>query len=53
MKFMPIMRDLLPNNHNIHLPKTRTSFGIFNISYQGPKICNYLDESEKNYLISN
>ena len=35
------------------LPKTRTNFGIFNIRYQGLKIWNSLDESDKNYLISN
>ena len=32
------------------LPKTRTNFGIFNIRYQGPKIWNSLDVSDKKLL---
>ena len=43
----------LASKQSYSLPKTRTNFGIFNIRYQGPKIWNSLDETDKNYLISN
>ena len=52
MKFMPTIRDLLPNNLNIHCPKPELVLESSTLSYQGPKICNSLDESEKKYLIS-
>ena len=41
----------LASKQSYSLPKTRTNFGIFNMRYQGPKIWNFLDESDKkNYL---
>ena len=40
----------LASKQSYSLPKTRTNFGIFNIRYQGPKIWNSLDESDKKLL---
>ena len=40
----------LASRQSYSLPKTRTNFGIFNIRYQGPKIWNSLDESDKKLL---
>ena len=42
----------LASKQSYSLPKTRTNFGIFNIRYQGPKIWNSLDESDKKLLKS-
>ena len=54
------LNDLLTPVHQIHsyntrllsnlclsLPKIRTSFGLFNIRYQGVKTWNVLDEADK------
>ena len=40
----------LASKQSYSLPKTRTNFGIFNIRYQGPKIWNSLDETDKKLL---
>ena len=42
----------LASKKSYSLPKTRTNFIIFNIRYQGPKIWNSLDESDKKLLKS-
>ena len=40
----------LASKQSYSFPKSRTNFGIFNIRYQGPKIWNSLDESDKKLL---
>jgi len=40
----------LASKQSYSLPKTRTNFGIFNIRYQGPRIWNSFDESDKKLL---
>ena len=40
----------LTSKQSYSLPKTRTNLGIFKIKYQGHKIWNSLDESDKKWL---
>ena len=48
--YKQVYNTRLASKQSYSLPKTRTNFGIFNIRYQGPKIWNSLDETDKKLL---